>query len=121
VDFHRSQRVAEVLHQEISSLIQFELKDPRLGFVTITGVEVTSDIQHAKVFFTVVGDEAERKSSTKALESSGRFLRKQLGSRIHLRSIPELTFHYDQSIEYGNRIESLLREINQDQDNAAED
>lgn len=111
---HRSQRVAELLHQEISRMVQFELKDPRLGFVTITGVDVTADVQFAKVFFTVVGSDDDRKNTARALEKSTGFIRRQLGRRLHMRTIPELSFRYDDSLERGNRIEQLLRELNED-------
>jgi len=121
VEFQRSQRVAEVLHQEISRLIQFELKDPRLGFVTITAVDVSRDVQHAKVHYTVIGDEAAQKDSGRALQSAAGFIRRQLGRVLHLRTVPEIVFLYDKSIAYGNHIESLIRDVNKDRDDAAED
>jgi len=121
VEFQRSQRVAEVLHQEISRLIQFEMKDPRLGFITITAVDVSRDVQHAKVYYTVIGDETTRKDSARALESAVGFIRRQLGRALHMRTIPELSFQYDKSIAYGNHIESLIRDVNKDRDDAAED
>ena len=98
-------------------MIQFELKDPRIGFVTVTGVELTSDIQHAKIYYTVMGEEASRGQTARGLEKALPFLRRELGRRLHLRTVPELSFHYDQSIEYGNRIESLLKEIDPGNDN----
>jgi ribosome-binding factor A len=109
--YQRSQRVGELLHQEVSRLVQFELKDPRIGFVTITGVEVTADIQHAKIYFTVMGDQTARNRTSQGLTKALPFLRRELGRRLHLRIIPELSFHYDQSIDQGSRIESLLKEI----------
>lgn len=121
MEFQRSQRVAEVIHQEVSRLIQFELKDPRLGFVTITAVDVSKDVQHAKIYFTVIGDEQARKDSGRALESGAGFIRRQLGRVLRLRTIPEIQFLYDKSIDYGNHIESLIRDANKDRNNAAED
>jgi len=108
--YQRSQRVSELLHHEISHMVQFELKDPRIGFVTLTGVDVTSDIQHAKIYFTVMGDEAARRMTLAGLDKAIPFIRRELGRRLHLRTIPELFFQYDKSIEYGARIESLLKE-----------
>jgi ribosome-binding factor A len=108
--YQRSQRVSELLHHEISRMVQFELKDPRIGFVTLTGVDVTSDIQHAKIFFTVMGDEESRRKTQAGLDKSIPFIRRELGRRLHLRTIPELSFQYDKSIEYGARIETLLKE-----------
>jgi len=108
--YQRSQRVSELLHHEVSRMVQFELKDPRIGFVTLTGVDVTADIQHAKVYFTVMGDESVRRRTATGLEKAIPFIRRELGRRLHLRTIPEISFQYDKSIEYGNRIESLLKE-----------
>jgi ribosome-binding factor A len=108
--YKRSQRVSELLHHEVSRMVQFELKDPRIGFVTVTGVELTSDLQHAKIFFTVMGDEATRSKTSTGLDKAIPFIRRELGRRLHLRIIPEISFHYDTSIEYGTRIESLLKE-----------
>lgn len=108
--YQRSQRVSELLLHEISHMVQFELKDPRIGFVTLTGVDVTSDIQHAKIYFTVMGDEEVRRKTLTGLDKSIPFIRRELGRRLRLRTIPELSFQYDKSIEYGARIESLLKE-----------
>jgi len=111
VSSQRSQRVGEAIHHEISQLLIRGLKDPRIGFVTITGVEVTSDLRVAKVYYTVIGDDASRQASAAGLTSSTPFIRQQLGRVLRLRFVPELKFEYDQSVEYGNRIEELLREV----------
>ncbi|WP_222862832.1 30S ribosome-binding factor RbfA [Geothermobacter ehrlichii] len=121
MEYHRSQRVAEVLHQEISRMVQFELKDPRLGFVTITGIDVTTDVQFARVYFTVVGDEDARRDSAAALERAVGFIRRQLGKRLHMRTVPELSFRYDHSLERGNRIEELLRSLREEGADGSED
>lgn len=115
----RAQRVGETIQHEISSLLLRGLKDPRIGFVTITGVEVTPDLHLARVFYTVIGDDATRKSTTAGLKSSIPFIRQQLGKQLRMRYTPDLIFQYDTSIEYGNRIESLLRDIHTD--DAADD
>jgi len=111
VDSKRTQRVGEEIQKEISSLLLNGLKDPRIGFVTITSVSVTSDLSIAKVYFTVMGDEKARKDSEKGLRSSTPFIRRELGKRLRLRHVPEINFLFDTSLEYGNRIESLLKEI----------
>lgn len=95
-------------------MVQFELKDPRIGFVTLTGVEVSADIQHAKIFYTVMGDASTRGKTSTGLEKAIPFIRRELGRRLHLRTIPEIIFQYDSSIEYGTRIESLLKEAGLD-------
>ncbi|MDW7644588.1 MAG: ribosome-binding factor A [Desulfuromonadales bacterium] len=111
MDSKRTQRVGEEIQKEISSLLLNGLKDPRIGFVTITSVDVTADLQIAKVYFTVLGDEAARKNSEKGLNSSIPFIRRELGKRLRLRHVPDIVFKYDTSLEYGNRIETLLKDI----------
>ncbi|MDT8441310.1 MAG: ribosome-binding factor A [Desulfuromonadales bacterium] len=107
----RAQRVAETIHHEISQLLIRGLKDPRIGFVTITGVDVTSDLRSARVYYTVIGDDDSRTASAAGLKSSIPYLRQQLGKVLRLRFVPELVFAYDSSVDYGNRIEELLREV----------
>lgn len=90
------------------------LKDPRIGFVTVTAVEMTPDLHLAKVFFTVMGDEQARRDSAAGLKSSAPFLRREIGKHLHMRYVPDLLFVYDASIDYGNRIESLIKQIHRD-------
>lgn len=116
MESQRARRVGEQIQKEISALLVKGLKDPRIGFVTITGVEVTPDLHLARVFFTVMGDEAARKNSEQGLKSSVPFLRRELGRRLRMRYVPDLLFQYDSSLEYGNRIESLIRGIHADHD-----
>ncbi|WP_269532694.1 30S ribosome-binding factor RbfA [Chitinimonas sp. BJYL2] len=105
-DFTRSDRVADQIQRELAELIRLELKDPRVGFVTLTGVEVTRDMSHAKVFYTLMkGDEAETQAT---LDRSSGWLRSQLGKRIKLFKMPELHFHYDRSVEYGMSLDKLI-------------
>src|SRR6056297_2383977 len=111
----RAQRVGELIHKEISALLVKGLKDPRVGFVTITGVEVTPDLHLARVFYSVIGDEEARRQTEAGLKSSQPFIRHQLSGRLQMRYTPDLIFQYDESVDYGNRIESLLRNIKQDQ------
>ena len=109
----RSQRVGEQIQKEISGLLLKGLKDPRVGFVTITEVKVTSDLGLARIYFTVMGEENVRRETTQGLTSASPYLRRELGKRLRLRHVPELTFEFDSALEYGNRIESLLQEIKQ--------
>ncbi|MCJ8010648.1 30S ribosome-binding factor RbfA [Paenibacillus sp. KQZ6P-2] len=104
-------RVGEQIKKELSQLIQTELKDPRIGFLTVTGVDVTNDLSQAKVYLSVLGDEEQKANSLKALDKASGFLRSELGKRIRLRHTPELIFKFDESIAYGSHIEKLLGEI----------
>lgn len=111
MEFQRAQRVAEQIHKEVSALLVKGLKDPRIGFVTITGVEVTPDLHLARVYFTVVGEEGARRETEKGLKNSIPYIRRILGRHLRMRYVPDLLFLYDTSLEYGNRIESLIQEI----------
>ena len=111
----RAQRVGELIHKEISALLVKGLKDPRVGFITITGVEVTPDLHLARVYYSLIGDDEARRRTAAGLKSSQPFIRRQLGSRLQMKYTPDLIFQYDESVEYGSRIENLIREINQDQ------
>ena len=104
-------RVGEQIKKELSQMLQTEIKDPRIGFVTITGVEVTNDLSIAKVYLSVMGDEQEKEETLQALAKATGFIRSELGRRIRLRKTPELLFALDTSIEYGSRIEELLHKL----------
>ena len=112
----RSDKVAETIHEVISSVLSRGLNDPRIGFVTITAVEVTDDLHLARIFFTVIGDEAARKNTEAGLNSAKGFLRRELGRHLTMRYTPDLLFKYDHSQDYGCRIDSLLKEIGTDND-----
>jgi len=108
----RPNRVADQIRGEIASLLaRGDVHDPGIGFVTLTRVEVSSDIQQARVYYTALGDENARKSTKLALERAAPFLRRQIGSRLRLKRVPELRFFYDESIAGQDRIEQLLNEI----------
>lgn len=109
--YKRSEKVAEAIHEMVSELLIKGLKDPRIGFVTITGVKVTDDLHLATIFFTVIGSEEERRATEKGLNSARGYIRKEMGRNLRMRYIPDIVFKYDESVEYGSRIESLLREI----------
>lgn len=109
-------RVSEQIKKELSQIIQMELKDPRIGFITVTGVETTSDLSQARIYLSVLGSDEQKEATLKALASATGFLRSELGKRMKLRHTPELLFKFDSSIEYGSRIESMLAEINRGTD-----
>ncbi len=104
----RQRQVAELLHEEISLLIQRRARDPRLGFVTVTDVEVTPDLRVAHVYVSVLGNDEEVKQALEGLDHAASFFRRELGASLSLRYIPELDFRLDDSLERGFRIDRLL-------------
>lgn len=109
----RKERVSEQMKQELANIVNQELKDPRVKFITITDVEVTGDLSQAKVFFTVL-EETGKEETLRALNKAKGFIRSEIGKRMTMRKIPEIEFHLDESIDYGYRIEKLLKEINEE-------
>lgn len=106
----KNERINSNMQKEISYIIANEVKNPNIKFVTITAVDVTSDLSYAKIYFTTLDD---IKETLKALKSAKGFIRKTLADRIELRHIPELEFIYDESIEYGKKIEEKIKEIHE--------
>jgi ribosome-binding factor A len=109
--FKRSEKVGEAIHEMVTELLIKGLKDPRIGFVTITGVKVTDDLHLATVYFSVMGDDDAKKATEAGLNSARGFMRREMGKNLRMRYIPDLVFKYDHSLEQGNRIDQLLREI----------
>jgi ribosome-binding factor A len=107
----RQDKVSEAIKQEISNIIQTELKDPRIGFITVTSVEITHDLRYAKVFFSVLGKEEEHEKTKEALDSALGFIRRLIAQRIRLRFAPEISFREDRSAEYSIEIQEALDEI----------
>ncbi|OQB13104.1 MAG: Ribosome-binding factor A [Candidatus Omnitrophica bacterium ADurb.Bin205] len=107
----RQDKVAEAIRQEVSVIIHDKLKDPRVGFVTITNVEITHDLRFAKIFFSVLGNEEAYKKTKLAFDSSLGFIRKLIAQRLNLRFAPEIAFYEDRSSEYSVRIEEILNQI----------
>lgn len=107
----RQDKVAEAIRQEASVIIHDKLKDPRLGFVTITRVEVTPNLRYAKILFSVLGGDEAYKKTKEALDSAVGFVRKLVAQRLNLRFAPEIAFYEDRSTEYSVRIEEVLNEI----------
>jgi ribosome-binding factor A len=116
----RPERVADQIRGELGWLLAREVHDPGLGFVTLTRVQVSPDLQLARVFFTALGDEPARRTSARALERAAPFLRRQIGSRLRLRRTPELRFVYDESIAGQDRIEQILNELHTQDPEAAD-
>ena len=116
----RLQRVNQLIREEISHLIQRELKDPRLGFVTVTEVNVAKDLRTAKVYVSVLGSETQWQSSLQALESARGFIRSWLLPRLRLRSVPHLTFHPDRSMAHAAHIQTVLEGLKSEERPPAE-
>ena len=107
----RPERVGEQIRQELSQILSQQVHDPGIGFLTLSRVKVTPDLQLARVLYTVIGDEKQRKETQKALERALPYLRRQIASRMRLRRVPELQFFYDQAVEHQDRIEQILIEL----------
>ena len=116
----RKDKVAEAVRQEVSLIVHDVLKDPRLGFVTITRVEMTDDLSYAKIFFSVLGKEEDYKKTKEALDSALGFIRKLVSERINLKFAPEIAFYEDHSSEYSVRIDQVLNEIKELKNNGRE-
>lgn len=108
-EFSRTHRVSEQMQRELAQLIRDEIKDPRVGgLITVSAVEVSRDFGHAKVYITIMDDQQDRKETIAVLNKAAGFLRHEIGSRMTMRTIPQLHFHYDESIERGTYLSSLI-------------
>jgi len=112
----RPDRVADQIRSELATLLARDVHDPGIGFVTLTRVQVSPDLHVARVHFTALGDDKARRNSERALERAAPFLRRQIGSRLRLKRVPELKFVYDESIAGQDRIEQLLNELHTPKD-----
>jgi ribosome-binding factor A len=107
----RQARIADQIQRELAELVRLEMRDPRVGgMVTLTGVELTRDKSHAKVFFTVLGSPSDAQAALEGLRRAAGFLRSQLAHRLTTRTVPELSFEYDESVERGARLSRLIDE-----------
>ena len=111
----RAKRVAEAIKSEVAQIFTKDMKDPRLGFATVTHVEVSGDLRHVKIFVSVMGDEGQTSETMAALENAKGFIRSEIGKRIRLRHTPEIIFRHDTSIEHGTRVFQLLQEIHKEE------
>ncbi|NPV52279.1 MAG: 30S ribosome-binding factor RbfA [Firmicutes bacterium] len=107
----RREKLRELIKEEVSSILRREMKDPRIGFVTVTDVEISSDLSHVKIYVSVLGDEPSREETMRGLESATGFVRSELGRRIRLRHTPEIVFKFDSSIERGAKVLELLDKV----------
>jgi ribosome-binding factor A len=107
-EFPRTRRVGEQIQRELAGLLQEELKDPRLGMISVSGVEVSRDLAHARVYISVLGGEETVSETIKVLNKAAGFLRHQLGQRMRIRVIPQLRFIYDESLAEGARMDALI-------------
>ncbi len=117
----RIEKLQELIKQEMSKMLLKELKDPRIGFVTVTDVEMTGDLREAKIYVSVMGGEEQVKSSLEGLNSALGFIRREIGQRVRLRFTPEISFALDTSLDYGDHIQKLLLQVegeNKNVDNA---
>jgi len=117
----RPERVANAIRKEISMMIQEELKDPRIGFTTITKVEITPDLRYAKVYYTVLGSEKERRATEVALKNAKGFIRGGIGDKLKLRFTPEITFKVDKSIEYADKMNQLFEKLRREKETPKEE
>jgi len=109
--YPRSDRVGELIHRVVSELLRKKIKDPRLQMTTVTGVRMSDDLRHARVYFMAQGGASGRKDATDGFESARGYLKRVLAEQLGLRYMPEITFLYDESFEHGWRIDTLLRSI----------
>ncbi len=114
----RIEKLQELIKQEMSKMLLTDLKDPRIGFVTVTDVEMTGDLRTAKIYVSVMGGEEQVKSSFEGLQSALGFIRREIGQRIRLRFTPEISFSPDTSLDYGDHIQKLLLQVEGDSKNA---
>jgi ribosome-binding factor A len=110
----RPQRVALQIQQEVSLMLARNVKDPRIGLVTVTGVQISPDLRHAKIYVSVMGSEQEKKESMEGLNNAAGWIRHELGQRIRMKFLPDIVFREDTSQEYGDRIDHLLDRIRED-------
>jgi ribosome-binding factor A len=112
----RTARVADAIRSTVAELLLKEIKDPRIGMITVTAVRVSPDLRHARVFFSVLGDADQRRRSLAGLESATGFLRSRLGRELQLRVVPEIVFEFDPSLAEAERVSQLLRDVPTDEE-----
>ena len=113
---HRPERVGELVRKAVGAFLTGDVRDPRIGFVTVVGVDVSHDLSHANVRVSVMGSEEEKAKSLEGLASAARYLRAQLSRELQLRTSPELHFHLDRGIEHAQRIDRVLKELKESDD-----
>lgn len=116
----RSERVADLIKREIGEIIERELKDPRIGFATVTAVEVSEDLRHARVFISIFGDRRIQEETERGLDSAKFFIQGEIGRRLRLKYTPEISFQRDRSLEHGLRISKILKTLQEERDEEPE-
>ncbi|SDF06439.1 30S ribosome-binding factor RbfA [Sporolituus thermophilus] len=111
----RVEKMQEFIKQEVSKIILTELKDPRIGFVTVTGVEVSGDLRYAKIFLSLMGSDEEKAETWAGLHRALGYIRTEIGRHLGIRHVPELSLHLDESLQYSARIQELLNKIKQEE------
>lgn len=111
---HRPEKLEQFIKEELSEILRREVNDPRIGFVSVTDVEVSVDLRHARVFVSVLGDKDAKTATMEGLESALGYIRRELGRRLKMRFTPDITFKLDESIERGSRVMKLLGEVTKD-------
>jgi ribosome-binding factor A len=111
MEHKRSDRVADLILKELAEVLMRKVKDPRLADITLTDVKVSPDLRHAKVFYSLLGDDERKASAVVGLESARGFVKRELGKRLQLRRMPDIEFHFDASLEYGSQIDRLLDDL----------
>ena len=111
MEHKRSDRVADLILKELAEVLLRRVKDPRLDDITLTDVKVSPDLRHAKVYYSLLGDEEAKAAAIVGLESARGFVKRELGKRLHLRRMPDIEFHFDGSLEYGSHIDQLLDDL----------
>ena len=112
----RIEKLQELIKQEVSKMLLYDIKDPRIGFVTVTEVEMTGDLREAKIFVSIMGNDEQIKHTMEGLQSALRFVRREIGKRIRLRFTPEISFAPDKSLDYSEHIQKILLQIEKERD-----
>ena len=118
---YRPERVGEQIYKETTRLLMYNVKDPRVASVTLTGVQMSRDIGSARIYFTVSDESLERKNAEKGLKSVAPYIRRELGKIMQLRFVPEIRFVYDKSVSYGQKIDALLHQVQDDLNDSSAD
>ena len=116
MDFERTARVNEAVKEEIADILEKKLKDPRIGFITVTGVDVSPDLKYADVFVSIMGSKDDQEATFKTLKGAKGFIRSELGKRLRIKFLPDLSFRIDASIEEGMRITKLIDKIHREEE-----
>lgn len=114
MEYKRSDRVADLIQREVAEMLYRTIKDPRVDGVTLTGVDLSPDLRHARIFYVLRGSPDDLENVAKGLSKAKGFIRRELGKRLHLRYSPELDFQYDPSLDYANKIDKLLKDLHSD-------